>query len=104
MITCLKREGELWGYALDQRKNINEKEKVKLDITKLEKAFAPVGNDRVKMIEKLKSEYAAIFPSFNQGQEMKEKSFVPEPVSEESVGPGKNERALSKSGIHPGNL
>lgn len=64
MITCLKRDGELWGYALDQRKNINEKEKVKLDITKLEKAFAQVGDDRVKMIGKLKPEYAAIFPSF----------------------------------------
>ena len=48
---------------------------MKLDIEKLEKAFAPVGDDRVKMIEKLKPEYAAIFPSFNQGQEMKEKSF-----------------------------
>lgn len=65
---------------------IHEKEKVKLDIAKLEKAFAPVGNDRVKMIEKLKPEYAAIFPSFNQGQEMKEKSSVPEPVSEKTVG------------------
>ena len=41
MITCLKREGDIWGYALDQRQNIHEKEKVKLDITKL-KAFAPV--------------------------------------------------------------
>ena len=86
VITCLKRDGELWGYALDQRKNINEKEKVKLDITKLEKAFAPVGDDRVKMIGKLKPEYAAIFPSFNQGQEMKEKSSVPEPVPEQTVG------------------
>ena len=59
---------------------------MKLDIEKLEKAFAPVGDDRVKMIEKLKPEYAAIFPSFNQGQEMKEKSSVPEPVSEKTVG------------------
>lgn len=67
-----------------------------------------MGDDRVKMIEKLKPEYAAIFPSFNQGQEMKEKSSVPEPGfranSGKSVVPGKNERALSKSGIHPGNL
>lgn len=38
------------------------------------------------MIEKLKPEYAAIFPSFNQGQEMKEKSSVPEPVPEQTVG------------------
>lgn len=108
VITCLKREGDIWGYALDQRQNIHEKEKVKLDIAKLEKAFAPVENDRVKMIEKLKPEYAAIFPSFNQGQEMKEKSSVPEPVSRansgKSIVSGKNERALSKSGIHPGNL
>lgn len=86
VITCLKREGDIWGYALDQRQNIHEKEKVKLDIAKLEKAFAPVENDRVKMIEKLKPEYAAIFPSFNQGQEMKEKSSVPEPVPEQTVG------------------
>ncbi len=85
MITCLKRRENIWGYALDQRQNINEKEKVKLDITKLEKAFAPVGNDRVKMIGKLKPEYAAIFPSFHEGQEMKEKSSVPEPVSEKTV-------------------
>lgn len=85
VITCLKREGELWGYALDQRKNINEKEKVKLDITKLEKAFAPVGDDRVKMIGKLKPEYAAIFPSFHEGQEIPEKSSVPDLVSEKTV-------------------
>ena len=44
VITCLKREGDIWGYALDQRQNIYEKEKVKLDIAKLEKAFAPVEN------------------------------------------------------------
>ena len=85
VITCLKREGELWGYALDQRKNINEKEKVKLDITKLEKAFAPVGDDRVKMIGKLKPEYAAIFPYFHEGQEIPEKSSVPDLVSEKTV-------------------
>ena len=85
MITCLKRDGELWGYALDQRKNINEKEKVKLDITKLEKAFAPVGDERVKMIGKLKPEYAAIFPSFHEGQEVQEKSSVPHLASEKTV-------------------
>ena len=85
VITCLKREGELWGYALDQRKNINEKEKVKLDITKLEKAFAQVGDDRVKMIGKLKPEYAAIFPSFHEGQEIPEKSSVPDLVPEKTV-------------------
>ena len=85
VITCLKRDGELWGYALDQRKNINEKEKVKLDITKLEKAFAPVGDDRVKMIGKLKPEYAAIFPSFHEGQEIQKKSSVPDLVSEKTV-------------------
>ena len=73
------------GYALDQRKNINEKEKVKLDITKLEKAFAPVGDDRVKMIGKLKPEYAAIFPSFHEGQEVQEKSSVPHLASEKTV-------------------
>lgn len=85
VITCLKRDEELWGYALDQRKNINEKEKVKLDITKLEKAFAPVGDDRVKMIGKLKPEYAAIFPSFHEGQEVQEKSSVPHLVPEKTV-------------------
>ncbi len=85
VITCLKRDGELWGYALDQRKNINEKEKVKLDITKLEKAFAPVGDDRVKMIGKLKPEYAAIFPSFHEGQEIQKKSSVPDLVPEKTV-------------------
>ena len=85
VITCLKRDGELWGYALDQRKNINEKEKVKLDITKLEKAFAPVGDDRVKMIGKLKPEYAAIFPSFHEGQEVQKKSSVPHLASEKTV-------------------
>ena len=85
VITCLKRDEELWGYALDQRKNINEKEKVKLDITKLEKAFAPVGDDRVKMIGKLKPEYAAIFPSFHEGQEIQKKSSVPDLVPEKTV-------------------
>ena len=85
VITCLKRDGELWGYALDQRKNINEKEKVKLDITKLEKAFAPVGDDRVKMIGKPKPEYAAIFPSFHEGQEIQGKSSVPHLVPEKTV-------------------
>lgn len=85
VITCLKRDGELWGYALDQRKNINEKEKVKLDITKLEKAFAPVGDDRVKIIGKLKPEYAAIFPSFHEGQEIQKKFSVPDLVPEKTV-------------------
>ena len=85
VITCLKWDGELWGYALDQRKNIDEKEKVKLDITKLEKAFAPVGGDRVKMIGKLKPEYAAIFPSFHEGQEIQEKSSVPDLVPKKTV-------------------
>lgn len=51
---------------------------MKLDIEKLEKAFAPVGDDRVKMIEKLKPEYAAIFPSFNQGQKIFLSSPVPD--------------------------
>lgn len=104
----MKRDGELWGYALDQRKNINEKEKVKLDITKLEKAFAPVGDDRVKMIGKLKPEYAAIFPSFHGGQEIPEKSSVPDLVPEKTVEKvlslEKMKGAIPKSGVHSGYL
>ena len=37
------------------------------------------------MIGKLKPEYAAIFPSFHEGQEIQEKSSVPDLVPEKTV-------------------
>ena len=58
---------------------------MKLDITKLEKAFAPVGDDRVKMIGKLKPGMRQSFHLFHEGQEIPEKSSVPDLVSEKTV-------------------
>ena len=54
-------------------------------MNELEKAFAPVGEERVELIGKLKPEYAGIFPSFNQGQENEEPSFAPDSIAEKSM-------------------
>lgn len=77
VITCLARKEDVFGYVLDNRENPDFSEPVKLDVKELEKAFAPVGEERVELIGKLKPEYAGIFPSFNQGQENEEPSFAP---------------------------
>lgn len=85
VITCLNRKEEIWGYALDDKRNPDMNGKIKLDIGKLEKAFAPVGDDRVKMIEKLKPEYVSVFPSFTEGQEVSEESLAPQSVARQTV-------------------
>ena len=85
VITCLARKEDVLGYALDNRENPDFSEVIRLDIEELEKAFAPVGEERVKLIGKLKPEYAGIFPSFNQGQENGEPSFAPDSVAEKSM-------------------
>lgn len=86
VITCLKRDDDIWGYALDGKQNPDMTEKMRLDIKELEKAFAPVGDDRVNLIGKLKPEYASIFPSFTEGQEVVEKFSAPQSVPEETMG------------------
>lgn len=86
VITCLKRDDDIGGYALDNKENPDMTEKIKLDIKGLEKAFAPVGDDRVKLIGKLKPEHASVFPSFTEGQEANEKPFAPQSVPEETMG------------------
>ena len=48
MITCLDRQEDIFGYALDNRENPDFSEPVKLDVKELEKAFAPVGEERVE--------------------------------------------------------
>ena len=85
VITCLARKEDVFGYVLDNRENPDFSEPVKLDVKELEKAFAPVGEERVELIGKLKPEYAGIFPSFNQGQENEEPSFAPNSVAEKSM-------------------
>lgn len=85
VITCLKRVDDIWGYDLDNKQNPNMTEKIRLDIKGLEKAFAPVGDERVKLIGKLKPEYSSIFPSFTEGQEVTEKSSAPQSVSEQTM-------------------
>ena len=84
VITCLARKEDVFGYVLN-RENPDFSEPVKLDVKELEKAFAPVGEERVELIGKLKPEYAGIFPSFNQGQENEEPSFAPNSVAEKSM-------------------
>ena len=85
VITCLDRQEDIFGYALDNRENPDFSEAVKLDVKELEKAFAPVGEERVELIGKLKPEYAGIFPSFNQGQENGKPSFAPDSIAEKSM-------------------
>lgn len=71
MITCLARKEDVFGYVLDNRENPDFSEPVKLDVKELEKAFAPVGEERVELIGKLKPEYAGIFPSLIRGRRMR---------------------------------
>ena len=85
VITCLARKEDVFGYVLDNRENPDFSEPVKLDVKELEKAFAPVGEERVELIGKLKPEYAGIFPSFNQGQENGKPSFAPDSIAEKSM-------------------
>ena len=82
VITCLTRNGDILGYALDNRQKPDLSEPIKLDVKELEKAFAPVGEERVEMIGKLKPEYVGIFPSFNEGQEVKDESLAHDVVAE----------------------
>lgn len=69
VITCLKRNGDIPGYVFDGSGNLDRNEIVSLDIYNLEQAFAPVGEERQEMIERLKPNRSDIFPSFQKGQE-----------------------------------
>ena len=52
VITCLKREGDIWGYALDQRQNIQVKEKSSVPEPVSEKTVG-----KVLALEKMKERY-----------------------------------------------
>lgn len=83
IITCLARNEKHNLYTVSSSKRFLEGKPVEISGEDFAKAFAPVENDRLREISKLKPEYIDIFPSFNQGQETEKKSSVPELVSEE---------------------
>lgn len=86
VITCFKRDEDVMGYDLDRGGHADFTKSTPIELEKLEKAFAPVGEERLAIIDKLKPEYAAIFPSFHEGQEVTEQSLAPQPVPEETMG------------------
>jgi hypothetical protein len=86
VITCFKRNEDVMGYDLNRSGHADYTKPSPIGISKLERAFAPVDKDRLEVIGKLKPEYAAIFPSFYEGQEMEEQSPAPHSAPEETMG------------------
>lgn len=86
IITCFKRNEDVMGYDLDRGGHADFTKSTPIKVTKLEKAFAPVGKERLAIIEKLQPEHAAIFPSFREGQGVEKQSLAPQAVSEETMG------------------
>lgn len=85
VITCFKRDEDVMGYELGHGGHADFTKSTPIEVARLEKAFAPVGEERLEIIEKLKPEYAAIFPSFREGQEPEDRLSAPQLVSEKTM-------------------
>lgn len=77
LVSYLKCGEQTAVYGLDSKMNLNTEHPIKMKNEDLREAFAPLGKERLREIERLKAYQAEIFPSFKQGQESSIGSSAP---------------------------